>query len=348
VKVSIDRFSEHVSGGELSHLFFFYGLEPLQLLECRDKVRDRILSLGAEDRIFFDMSDKEAWGALGAEINAQSLFASIRLIEVCLDGKSINKEGLSLLEKIINSPERDDYFVFTAPIAPSFKKSKWFNFLDNAALSVECRELQAQEAPRWIGHRAQQLFGKKMDLSACELIAEYSEGNLLGAAQALEKISLIIESDTVTLADALQALSDNARFDSYQLIDALLKGDFQRAIRVLRGLKEIGSEPVLVVWALSRELRQLVLMAEKISEGVVISQAMDLFRVWGNRKTATEKVLKRKSLQDLRALLIQSHYLDTILKGARSGRVWDEIEIFSMTICDIIGIDHFVMEPSRA
>ncbi len=348
MKVSVDRFSNHVAGIEPGHLFFFYGPEPLQLLECRDKVRERILTLGAEDRISFDMSGKEAWGALEAEINSQSLFASTRLIEVYLDGKSVDKDSLSLLEKIISSPEQDDYFVFTAPIASSFKKAKWFNLLDNAALSVECRELQAQEAPRWICHRAQRLFGKKMDLSVCELIAEYSEGNLLGAAQALEKISLIVESEVVTVSDASQALSDNARFDSYQLIDALFRGDFHRAVRVSRGLKEIGSEPVLVVWAISRELRQLVLMAEKISEGVFISQVIDQFRVWGNRKAATERILKRKSLEDLRALLIQSHYLDAILKGARPGRVWDEIEIFSMTICDIIGIDHFVMEPSRA
>jgi DNA polymerase III subunit delta len=348
VKVSIDRFSEHLAGTKIAHLFFIYGPEPLQLLECRDKVRERTLALGVEERISFDMAGKEAWGALGVEINAQSLFASARLIEVCLDGKSIDKEGLSLLEKIINSTHLDDYFVFTVSIPSSSKKVKWFNLLESAALSAECRELQTHEAPRWIGHRAQQLFGKQIDLSVCELIAEHSEGNLLGAAQAVEKISLLVGPDKVTLADALQALSDNARFDSYQLIDALLKGDFYRAIRVLRGLKEIGSEPVLVIWTLSRELRQLVLIAEKIKEGVAISQAMDLFRVWGNRKTATERILKRKSIQDLRELLIQLHYLDTIVKGARPGRVWDEIEIFSMAICDIMETNYFLMEPFRA
>jgi len=337
VKVSIDRFSDQLEKVEAGSLFFFYGAEPLQLSECRDRVRERLLSLAVEDRISFDMSGKDAWRSLGAELNAQSLFASTRLIEVFLDGKSIDKNGLSILEKIINSPKQDDYFVFTVPVASSFKKAKWFNLLENAALSVECRELQSQETVRWIGRRAQQLFGKKIDLSVCELVAEYSEGNLLGAAQALEKISLIVESDTVTLADALQALSDNARFDSYQLIDALLKSDFPRTVRVLRGLKEIGSEPVLIVWALSRELRQLALMSQEISEGASVSHVIDQFRIWGNRKAAADKILRRKSLEELRALLLRLHYLDTIVKGARSGHVWDEIEIFSMEICDIIG-----------
>ena len=348
MKVSIDRFTDQLAKVETGSLFFFYGAEPLQLSECRDKVRERLLSLAVEDRISFDMSGKDAWVSLGAELNAQSLFASARLIEVFLDGKSINKDGLSILEKIIDSPRQDDYFVFTVPVTSSLKKAKWFNLLEKAALSVECRELQSQETSRWIGRRAQQLFGKKIDLSVCELIADYSEGNLLGAAQALEKISLIVESEIVTLADALQALSDNARFDSYQLIDALFKSDFSRAIRVLRGLKGIGSEPVLIVWALSRELRQLVLMSEKIGEGASVSQVIDEFRIWGNRKAAVEKMLRRKSLEELRTLLVWLHYLDTIVKGARLGCVWDEIEIFSMDICDIIDINHYATELIKA
>ena len=348
MKVSIDRFSDQLAKVEACSLFFFYGTEPLQLSECRDKVRERLSSLAVDDRLSFDMKGKDAWTSLGAELNAQSLFASTRLIEVFLDGKSIDKSGLSILEKIINSSSQDDYFVFTVPVASSLKKAKWFSLLENAALSVECRELQSREAVGWIGRRAQQLFGKKIDLSVCELVADYSEGNLLGAAQALEKISLIVESEIVTLADALQALSDNARFDSYQLIDALLKGDFPRAIRVLRGLKGIGSEPVLIVWALSRELRQLVLMSEKIVEGASVSQVIDQFRIWGNRKVATEKILSRKSLEELRVLLIRSHYLDTIVKGARFGSIWDEIEIFSMEICDIIDINHYATELFKA
>jgi DNA polymerase III delta subunit len=63
VKVSIDRFSDQLAKVEACSLFFFYGTEPLQLSECRDKVRERLSSLAVDDRLSFDMKGKDAWAS---------------------------------------------------------------------------------------------------------------------------------------------------------------------------------------------------------------------------------------------------------------------------------------------
>jgi len=52
-----------------------------------------------------------------------------------------------------------------------------------------------------------------------------------------------------------ESLADQARFDVYALTDACLLGDFNRALRIKSRLQSEGVEPVIVVWALVREIR---------------------------------------------------------------------------------------------
>ena len=53
------------------------------------------------------------------------------------------------------------------------------------------------------------------------------------------------------------SVADSARFDVFQLGEAALAGDAARALRMLGGLRAEGSEATLVLWALSRTLRDL-------------------------------------------------------------------------------------------
>ncbi len=51
--------------------------------------------------------------------------------------------------------------------------------------------------------------------------------------------------------------ADSARFDVFQLGEAVRAADAARALRILGGLQAEGAEPPLVLWALLRELRAL-------------------------------------------------------------------------------------------
>src|SRR5205807_1734023 len=55
----------------------------------------------------------------------------------------------------------------------------------------------------------------------------------------------------------LAGVADSARFDVFGLGEAVLKGEAARALRVLAGLRAEGTEPTLVLWALSRALRDV-------------------------------------------------------------------------------------------
>ncbi len=55
----------------------------------------------------------------------------------------------------------------------------------------------------------------------------------------------------------IASVTDSTHFDVYQLSEAALAGDAPRTLRILDSLRDDGTEPTLVMWALTRELRNV-------------------------------------------------------------------------------------------
>jgi DNA polymerase III subunit delta len=70
---------------------------------------------------------------------------------------------------------------------------------------------------------------------AVELIAARVEGNLLAAAQEIEKLKLMAEGGQITVETVQAAVADSARFDVFGLVDAVLNGEAAHALRMLEG-----------------------------------------------------------------------------------------------------------------
>ena len=126
---------------------------------------------------------------------------------------------------------------------------------------------------------------------------------MLAAAQEIDKLHLLYGTNQIDDQAVLEAVSDSARYDVYGLVDAALSGDIKRVDRMLAGLRAEGVEPVLMVWALAREIRTLLPMASI----VVIAG------------------LKRHNLQSWQDLLQHAAKIDRIIKGLMAGNVWDEL-----------------------
>src|SRR5262249_30995478 len=112
--------------------------------------------------------------------------------------------------------------------------------------------LKPDELPEWIAQRMARA-GLKPARDAIEALAERIEGNLLVAAQEIDKLKLlhgVVLLDVVTLEDLV---ADSARYDVFKLCDAAIAGDGARALRVLAGLRVEGEQvPGLIGWVVSQ------------------------------------------------------------------------------------------------
>ena len=339
MQLTVERLHERLRGQPLGMIYFFHGDEPLQLLECADAVRKRAFEEGVEERCVFDAETGIDWQALADEGNALSLFAARRLFEIRLGERKPDKAGAEILERLASREQADDIVVVSAGKADAaMKKAKWFTALESHAVCVATRDLRGAALPEWLGRRAAR-FGKRIAPAAAELIADRVEGNMLAAAQEVETLCLLVDGEIIGAEDVLGAVRDSARYDVFQLADAVVGGELARALRIIRGLREEGTEPLLLNWALGRELRQLAGISTLLGRGTSIDAALEQYRVWSNRRPAVKRLLARLSTDDLLGLLAYANFIDTVVKGAQSGEPWDEIEILTMKMAGARGVD---------
>ena len=101
---------------------------------------------------------------------------------------------------------------------------------------------------------------------------------------------------------------------------------------MLRGLREEGTEPIIINWALNKELRALCEMRFDIDKGDNVSRVTANAGVWRNRIAMIENVLTRHSSKILREQFKNTVKIDRIIKGAAPGDAWDEMELLCMAL----------------
>ena len=145
--------------------------------------------------------------------------------------------------------------------------------------------------------------GLQPDRDTVRLIADRVEGNLLAAQQEIEKLRLLHGEGPITANDVESAVADSSRFDVYKLVDAAVAGDAARAVRIRAGIRTEGVEPVIVMWALTRELRTLAKLADSIQSGLDLSSGLRKAGVWQSRQSLVRACIGRHQAADFYRLI---------------------------------------------
>jgi DNA polymerase-3 subunit delta len=339
MQLNADRLLDRLQSGTLDPAYFLYGDEPLQLTELGDALRAAAQRAGIVERQVFDTDSAGDWETIMGESQALSLFAARRLIEIRLGTRNPDKLGTDVLEHIAGLPAGEDvYFVLAGAIDSRGRKQRWFKALEGGTVCVGTRNPRSDQLPAWLERRAAR-FGKRLTREAALLIADRVEGNLLAAAQEVEKLCLLVDAERIDDDTVIQAVTDSARFDIFQFSDALERGDATRALRVLRGLREEGTELPIVTWALGRALRPWVAMAAALARGSNVDKVLNEYHVWDNRKAAVRRLLERHDAAALAGLLAYANFIDACAKGGRDGAPWDDLEILTLRLCGARGAE---------
>ncbi|MFW2373459.1 MAG: DNA polymerase III subunit delta [Gammaproteobacteria bacterium] len=328
MKVRPDQLPRHLSS-ELQSIYFIYGDEPLQQMEVADAIRARARELGYSEREVMDVETGFDWNLLLDAANSLSLFAEQRILELRLPTGKPGKQGAQVLLDYAQRPAEDAVLIISSgKLEGSSKNTKWFKTLDQAGVMIQCWPVAVNELPRWIEQRMQGR-GITASIEAIALLAERVEGNMLAAAQEIEKLYLLHGESHLDIEQMTAAVADSSRYNIYDLVDSALMGDLTRTTRIVSGLKNEGVEPVLALWALSREIRSLTSIAES---GMPHDAAMAKARIWDNRKALVRKALSRHSETRWKQFLKRCARIDRMIKGVEPGRPWDELLMLSSQI----------------
>jgi DNA polymerase-3 subunit delta len=312
-----------LSASELKPVWLIAGSEHLLVLEAADRLRARARELGYAEREVFDVDNRFDWNELAMAGAAMSLFASRRIIDVRMPTGRPGKEGSAAISAWCESPPPDTVLLITAQDWSKQHEGAWVNAIDRAGVAMPVWPLKLEEMPQWIAARLTSR-GVKATRDAIDLLAERVEGNLLAAAQEVDKLSLLVGNATLDVETLEASVADDARFDAFRLTDAAIGGDAARALRIVEGLRAEGEEAIpLLGWLLS-QLRLLARLAEAGSNN--LNQAFRNERVWDARQPMFKRALKAGDAAHWERCIVQAGRIDRIAKGRADGDVWREIE----------------------
>lgn len=308
--------------GDLKPCYLVCGDEPLLIRETLDALRACARERGYDGRELHVQLTGFDWSVLYQAGQAMSLFAEREIVELRLPTGKPGTEGSAAIADLAARAGKDLLFVVQAPrLDRRSMSTKWVKALESHGALVQVRSIEQRELPRWIAERMRRV-GLEPDRDAVRVMADRVEGNLLAADQEIEKLRLLCGEGAVSADDVLDAVADSARFNVFQLVDAALDGQLDRAIRILDALRAEDVAAPLVVAVLARDLRQLAHIAETVQSGGNLGATLKRLRLWQARADRMRRCVARHDSADLRALLSAIRHAESVAKGQAGGDEW--------------------------
>jgi DNA polymerase-3 subunit delta len=324
LKLTPDALSTHLEQ-QMLRVYLISGDEPLLTGEAADAIRAGARAKGFTERDVHFLERGSDWDDVRASAGNMSLFGSRRLVEIRMPSGKPGVAGGAALVAMLESDDPDTVFLILTPrLDRDAQSSNWVKAVEARGGWVQVWPIDAERIVTWLRARARR-SGLDVTSEGIEILAERTEGNLLAANQELEKLRLIAQDGQITAETILASVADSARFDVFQLGESVLAGDAERALRMLAGLHAEGVEATLVLWALTKAVRDLW--------GAVTAPPGSRPRAWGRQAVALEKGTRRASRLPFSTRAIRAGRADRMIKGRLPGDAWDEMALLAADIC---------------
>lgn len=281
---------------------------------------------GFSERVVIDQTDSEAGSALRDELDALSLFADQSLVELRL-ARAVLDAGLrDAIAHWLNHPSTEKRLLITGPsLGKTEVNQAWIKTLDSRHAYIQAGSLSTAQFPRWLTSELD-AQGLRLDPDARAALTQHTEGHLLAASQAIERLKLVqpdlLAGDVIGLDSVMEVLSQSARYSVYDLVDRALSGQVADVSRMADLLAAEGVDAMSALWALQREIELLAKIRHRMDQGESANQAMGALRVWRSREGLIRATVNRLPLMQLRRLLSLCHELDRTIKGASKEPAW--------------------------
>jgi DNA polymerase III subunit delta len=322
--ISSEDLPRHLATG-LKPLYVVYGDALLLALEAADSIRAAARGAGYGERETMIAEQHFKWAELRNSARSLSLFASRKVIDLRIPSGKPGVEGGQALQNYAANPDSDVLTLITLPkLDWSAQKSQWFAALEKHGVMVSADDIPRSALPRWIAARLQRQ-DQQADEAALEFLADRCEGNLLAAFQEIQKLALLFPAGLLSFESVKGSVMDVARYDVSKLAEAMLNGNAARYTHILDGLRAEGTATVLVLWALSEDIRTLCKVTQAVQRGASIGNAMRDLRVRRDKQRLIENAAHRFRFPHFERAIQQAARLDKTIKGLRQGDVWDEL-----------------------
>jgi DNA polymerase-3 subunit delta len=291
------------------------GVEELRVIEAADAVRAKARAEGTEREVF-ETEGRFDWDTLAASFSAMSLFARTRILDVRVPTGRVGKEGGEVIADFCKNPAPGTSLLITSmDWSKKHAEPAWVRALSKTGHVLTLWATPRHKLPDWLLRR---MRARGVDASheAAELLAERVEGNLLAAAQEVDKLALLVEPKRrLDVVQMEQLVADSARFDAFKLVDACINGDAARALRIVRALRAEGEAIPALMGPIVQSVSQLAAVSAEVARGGDVRAAMSAQRIWESKQPQVKQALDRHSAARWEMFAIEAGRVDRISKG---------------------------------
>ncbi len=308
-------------------VFFLSGEEPLQMMEAADAIRSAAQALGFTEREILQVDSWFSWNELFQSSNALSLFSEKKILDLRMTNAKPGAAGSKALREYVdNIPDDKVLLIQMDKLDFRSKNTAWVKALDKVGVMIQVWKLSPAQTISWIANRMRQ---KNMlpSQDAVRFLTERIEGNLLAAAQEIDKLHLLHGEGGISLEQIQASVSDSSRFSTFDLSDAVMMGDAKRVQHVLHVLQQEDVAIPLVLWTLSNLSRQLYDACYQLEKGA--NEAAIIRKTpYPQQRNFTIALQRLKHHADWQLILQQNADIDRLSKGLSEegnkgvGRVW--------------------------
>ncbi len=340
MQVEGDNVERQLAKDSLPPAILIAGQEPLLVLEAADKVRAKARAEGYV-RETFDVEARFDWDTLFASFSEMSLFASRRLLDVRMPSGKPGKEGSEVFTKYCADPPPDTVLMVSClEWNKQQGNAAWVRAIGQVGIVGTFWSMQRHKLPDWLLARMR-ARGLDVRHDAAQLLADRVEGNLLAAAQEVDKLVLQVgvppgeqgrgpgtraSARTIDAAEMDALVADSSRFDVFKLIDSALAGEASRALKMLRSLRAEGDVVPALMGPIVGPLVAMTSLARVKASGGNLSAEMRARQIWDSKQPLYKRALERHDALQWERFAIEAGRIDRISKGRAEGDEWLALE----------------------
>ena len=328
------RLATQLAAEPLRPAYLIAGPEPLLVLEAADAVRAAARAQGIAEREVFDADGRDFdWNTLEATFRAPSLFASRRLVELRLPTAKPGKDGSEAIVGFCADPPPDVILLITGGEWSKQHAGKWSDAVARVGHVVIAWAIKSHDLPDWIERRLQSK-GLRAEREAVQRLADRIEGNLLAAAQEIDKLVLLSDGETIDAARMDSLVADAARFDVFRLVDAAMNGQGAQVSRMLAGLRAEGEAVPALLGMVVMELQRAAALARVQARGGNLANEFKAQRVWESKQAIFRRALQRHAAPRWERFVSEAGKVDRIAKGRAPGDAWLALERLLLAVAE--------------
>ena len=316
---------------KIAPLYVLIGQEQYLIEESLNTIKSGLKKFHDYDEKLISIQSTEDWETLIDEANSYSLFSDTVLLNIFYDKKSIDVAGKKILATYLKAINSRCFIIIRAPNIPA-KQLQWLSN-DGQVVVVVAYSLNSEAMKHWIANQLK-MNSLNFEQQIPDLIHQYTQGNMLACAQVIEKIALSNDSNSqINSQRALEHLSDQCDHSLFELVDACLQGQSDKAIHILRLAANNKSEVTLILWMLTQEVRVLLQLSYSMHKKMDFKTACSHLKIWPQRINLYQLSIKRFN----NTVLMQLHHycksIDEQIKSNLNTQVWNALEQLSLSLC---------------